>query len=68
MNVQNSHAICDLGLAITKRLVPKNVDLQGLSPSVSLPPMLYKASEKKEGDDTVVCFFFFLGWQGCQFL
>ncbi|KAL2603500.1 hypothetical protein GLYMA_09G014600v4 [Glycine max] len=44
---KNSHAICDLGLAITKRLVQKDVDLQGLSPLVSLPPMLYKACEKE---------------------
>ncbi|KAK7412751.1 hypothetical protein VNO78_04347 [Psophocarpus tetragonolobus] len=43
--VKNSHAICDLGLAITKRLVQKDVDLQGSPPSVSLPPMLYKACE-----------------------
>ncbi|XP_061339796.1 sister chromatid cohesion protein PDS5 homolog A-like isoform X2 [Gastrolobium bilobum] len=50
---KNSHAICDLGLAITKRLVAKDVDLQGLSHLVSLPPMLYKASEKKEGEDTL---------------
>ncbi|RDX89521.1 Sister chromatid cohesion protein PDS5-like B, partial [Mucuna pruriens] len=50
---KNSHAICDLGLAITKRLVQKDVDLQVLSHLVSLPPMLYKAPEK-EGDDTVV--------------
>ncbi|TKY53908.1 Sister chromatid cohesion protein PDS5-like B [Spatholobus suberectus] len=50
---KNFQAICDLGLAITKRLVQKDVDLQGLSHLVSLPPMLYKASEK-EGDDTVV--------------
>ncbi|MED6131709.1 hypothetical protein PIB30_012146 [Stylosanthes scabra] len=49
---KNSHAICDLGLAITKRLVQKkNVDLQGSSPSVSLPPTLYKMREKE--DDTV---------------
>ncbi|TKY72277.1 Sister chromatid cohesion protein PDS5-like B [Spatholobus suberectus] len=44
---KNSHAICDLGLAILKRLAQKDVDLQGLSPSVSLPPMLYKACEKE---------------------
>ncbi|XP_027333272.1 sister chromatid cohesion protein PDS5 homolog A-like isoform X2 [Abrus precatorius] len=50
---KNSHAICDLGLAIIKRLVQKDVDLQGLAHLVSLPPMLYKASEKKERDDTV---------------
>ncbi|MED6211330.1 hypothetical protein PIB30_072655 [Stylosanthes scabra] len=48
-----SHAICDLALAITKRLVPNVVDLQGFPPSVPLHPMLYKASEK-EGDETVV--------------
>lgn len=46
MNGQNSHAICDLGLAITKRLLQKDVDMQGLS-SVSLPPILYKACEKE---------------------
>ncbi|CAL0334541.1 unnamed protein product [Lupinus luteus] len=49
---KNSHAICDLGLAITKRLVQKDIDLQGLSSSVSLPPILYKACEKD--NDTVV--------------
>jgi sister-chromatid-cohesion protein PDS5 len=47
MNGQNSHAICDLGLAITKRLVQKDVDMQGSSHSVSLPPALYKAREKE---------------------
>lgn len=57
MNVQNSHALCELGLAITKRLVQKDVDFQGLSHLVSLPPLLYKASEK-EGDDTLVCSLF----------
>ncbi|KAI9119740.1 hypothetical protein K1719_009129 [Acacia pycnantha] len=51
---KNSHALCDLGLAITKRLVQKDVDLEGLSTSVSLPSMLYKACEKKEGDDSLV--------------
>ncbi|QHO51135.1 hypothetical protein HN51_002882 [Arachis hypogaea] len=50
---KNSHAICDVALAITKQLVPKVVDSQGFSPSVPLPPMLYKASDK-EGDETVV--------------
>ncbi|XP_019440010.1 PREDICTED: sister chromatid cohesion protein PDS5 homolog A-B [Lupinus angustifolius] len=49
---KNSHAICDFGLAITKRLVQKDIDLQGLSSSVSLPPILYKACEKD--NDTVV--------------
>ncbi|CAK8564487.1 unnamed protein product [Lathyrus sativus] len=51
---KTNHAICDLGMAITKRLVQKDVDLQELSHLVSLPPMLYKAFEKKEGDDTMV--------------
>ncbi|KAK7363868.1 hypothetical protein VNO77_06028 [Canavalia gladiata] len=51
---KNSHAICDLGLAITKRLVQKDVDLQGLSHSVSLPPVLYKASGNKVANDTAV--------------
>ncbi|KAJ7946454.1 sister chromatid cohesion protein PDS5-like A-A-like [Quillaja saponaria] len=50
---KNSHAISDIGLAITKRLVQKEVDLQGLTASVSLPSMLYKAYEKKEGDDSM---------------
>ncbi|KAK7387666.1 hypothetical protein VNO78_22454 [Psophocarpus tetragonolobus] len=49
---KNSHALCDLGLSIIKRIVQKDVDLQGLSHLVSLPPMLYKASEKE--DDTEV--------------
>ncbi|MED6138901.1 hypothetical protein PIB30_078895 [Stylosanthes scabra] len=49
---KNSHAISELGLAITKRLAQKkNVDLQGSSPSVSLPSTLYKMREKE--DDTV---------------
>ncbi|XP_019463683.1 PREDICTED: sister chromatid cohesion protein PDS5 homolog A-like isoform X1 [Lupinus angustifolius] len=51
---KNSHAICDLGLAITKQIVQKDVDLQGLSASVSLPPMLYKTYESNEADDTLV--------------
>ncbi|XP_054776795.1 sister chromatid cohesion protein PDS5 homolog A-like isoform X2 [Prosopis cineraria] len=50
---KSSHAICDLGVAITKRLVQKDVDLEGLSTSVSLPSMLYKACEKKEDDFSV---------------
>ncbi|XP_040362062.1 sister chromatid cohesion protein PDS5 homolog B isoform X1 [Rosa chinensis] len=50
---KNSHAICDLGLSITKRLAPKETDLQVLTASVPLPSMLYKPYEKKEGDDSV---------------
>ncbi|XP_057415482.1 sister chromatid cohesion protein PDS5 homolog A-like isoform X2 [Lotus japonicus] len=51
---KNSHAICDIGLEIIKQLVQKDVDLQELSHLVSLPPTLYKASEKKEGDGTMI--------------
>ncbi|KAK9267394.1 hypothetical protein L1049_009819 [Liquidambar formosana] len=50
---KNSHAICDLGLSITKRLAQKEDDLQESTLSVSLPSMLYKPHEKKEEDDTM---------------
>lgn len=48
-----SHAICDLGLSIIKRLALKEDDLQGLTAPVSLPAMLYKTKEKTGGDDSV---------------
>ncbi|OMO64698.1 Armadillo-like helical [Corchorus olitorius] len=48
---KNSHAICDLGLSIMKRLAYKEEDLQGQIQSFSLPPVLYKPYEKKEGED-----------------
>nr|KJB34763.1 hypothetical protein B456_006G082000 [Gossypium raimondii] len=47
---ENSHAICDLGLSIMKRLAYKEEDLQGLMQSVSLPSLLYKPYERKEGE------------------
>ncbi|GAV59827.1 hypothetical protein CFOL_v3_03358 [Cephalotus follicularis] len=50
---KNSHAICDLGLSITKRLSQKEDDSQDLTPLISLPPMLYKPYEKKENDDSL---------------
>lgn len=53
-NCQNSHAICDLGLSIMKRLAAKEDDSQWSTVSVSLPSMLYKLYEKKEGDGSVV--------------
>ena len=53
-NCQNSHAICDLGLSITKRLAAKEDDLQGFTASIPLPSMVYKSFEKQEGDDSVV--------------
>lgn len=49
---KNSHALCDLGLSIIKRLVQKQDDVQGLTSSITLPPILYKLCEK-EGDDSV---------------
>lgn len=50
---KNSHAICDLGLSITKRLSRKEDDIQGVFSSVSMPSMLYKPYEKIEGDDSL---------------
>ncbi|KAA8537266.1 hypothetical protein F0562_027047 [Nyssa sinensis] len=49
---KNSHGICDLGLSITKHLAQKQDDIEGSITLVSLPLMLYKLHEKKEGDDT----------------
>uniref|UniRef100_A0A5B7AN91 Sister chromatid cohesion protein PDS5 B n=2 Tax=Davidia involucrata TaxID=16924 RepID=A0A5B7AN91_DAVIN len=51
---KNSHGICDIGLSITKRLGQKQDDIQASITLVSLPSMLYKPHEKKEGDDTLV--------------
>lgn len=51
---QNSHGICDLGLSIIKRLAQKGDDLERMISSVSLPSMLYKQHEKKEGGDSLV--------------
>ncbi|XVF75159.1 hypothetical protein PTKIN_Ptkin13bG0164900 [Pterospermum kingtungense] len=48
---KNSRAICDLGLSVMKRLGYKEEDLQGLIQSVSLPPLMYKQYERKEGED-----------------
>lgn len=53
---QNSHAISDVGLSITKRLAQKEEDLQGVTALVSLPSVLYKPYEKKEGDETMVSY------------
>ncbi|XP_039016298.1 sister chromatid cohesion protein PDS5 homolog A-like [Hibiscus syriacus] len=52
MKSKNSHAICDLGLSIMRRLAYKEEDLQGLIQSVSLPSLLYKPYERKEGEDS----------------
>ncbi|XP_024047866.1 sister chromatid cohesion protein PDS5 homolog A isoform X1 [Citrus clementina] len=50
---KNSHAICDLGLSITKCLSQMEDNSQGVFSSVSLPSTLYKPYEKKEGDDSL---------------
>lgn len=50
---KNSHAICDLGLSITKRLSRMEDNSQGVFSSVSLPSTLYKPYEKKEDDDSL---------------
>ncbi|KAJ8760192.1 hypothetical protein K2173_011048 [Erythroxylum novogranatense] len=51
---KNSHAISNLGLSVTKRLIQKDDDLQKLTSRVPLPPMLYKPHEEKEGNDSLV--------------
>ncbi|KAL1214039.1 putative sister chromatid cohesion protein PDS5 [Cardamine amara subsp. amara] len=51
---KNSHAICELGLSIMNHLTQKEPGLQGEITPVSLPPMLYKPSEKIEGDNSQV--------------
>ncbi|CAN8245665.1 unnamed protein product [Cochlearia groenlandica] len=47
---KKSHAICEIGLAVINRLTQKKPDLQEVVMPVSLPPTLYKPSEKNEGD------------------
>ncbi|XP_077217250.1 sister chromatid cohesion protein PDS5 homolog A-like isoform X2 [Tasmannia lanceolata] len=51
MKSKNSHAICDLGLSITKLLVRNVADLVGLTTTVPLPPTLYKPLEKNKDDN-----------------
>ncbi|KAJ8770477.1 hypothetical protein K2173_017968 [Erythroxylum novogranatense] len=50
---KNSHAISDLGLAVTKRLSQKEDDLQKLASRVSLPTMLYKPPEEEESNESM---------------
>ncbi|XP_077237607.1 sister chromatid cohesion protein PDS5 homolog A-like isoform X2 [Tasmannia lanceolata] len=49
---KNSHAICDLGLSITKHLVRNPADFIGLTTSVPSPPSLYKPLEKNKDDSS----------------
>lgn len=46
--MQNSHAISELGMLVIKRLSQKSGDLQGGDELVSLPSMLYKPSDTKD--------------------
>lgn len=46
-----SHAIADLGLSITKKLVPDQAVDSEITTAVLLPNILYKASEKDEKDE-----------------
>lgn len=52
--LQNSYALCDLGMPFIKRLAPKPDELEDSSAFVALPPMLYKPLEKKEENDSQV--------------
>ncbi|KAJ4981397.1 hypothetical protein NE237_032234 [Protea cynaroides] len=54
MKTKHSHAISDLGLSITKRLVQKKDDMMGSITLVPLPPALYKPQENKEGVESSV--------------
>ncbi|XP_020598033.1 sister chromatid cohesion protein PDS5 homolog A [Phalaenopsis equestris] len=45
---RTSHALSDLGLSITKKLVPDQADVSELANTVSLPASLYKAYERDE--------------------
>ncbi|XP_010243945.1 PREDICTED: sister chromatid cohesion protein PDS5 homolog A-like isoform X2 [Nelumbo nucifera] len=50
---KNSHAICDIGMSITKRLAQQQDGLKELTSSVPLPTSLYKSVENKEGVDSL---------------
>ncbi|PKA59812.1 DNA mismatch repair protein MSH6 [Apostasia shenzhenica] len=50
-----SHAISDLGLSITKKLIPDQADSSEITKVVSLPGNLYKAHEKNEENAMVNC-------------
>lgn len=50
---KKSYALCDLGVSILKRLAANPDQLQE-SVSVALPPVLYKAHEEKDENDSLV--------------
>ncbi|XP_020691826.1 sister chromatid cohesion protein PDS5 homolog A [Dendrobium catenatum] len=50
---RTSHAISDLGLSITKKLVPDQADVSEIANTVSLPASLYKASDKDEESSVI---------------
>lgn len=47
-NVQNSHALCDLGLSIVKHLCHEQIDVEAMAKPVTLPEQLYKPLEKED--------------------
>ncbi|MQM03150.1 hypothetical protein Taro_035926 [Colocasia esculenta] len=47
---KNSHAICDIGLSLVKRLGHDQIDIASMTKSVPLPEQLYKTLEKDEGN------------------
>ncbi|XP_018439839.1 sister chromatid cohesion protein PDS5 homolog A isoform X2 [Raphanus sativus] len=51
---KNSHAICELGLSVINQLTHKEPDLKREFTPVSLPPTLYKPSEKDESNNSEV--------------
>ncbi|KAK1293101.1 DNA mismatch repair protein MSH6 [Acorus calamus] len=51
---KNSHAICELGLLITKKLIQNQENYPEMPTSVSFPPLLYRTIEKEEGKDSMI--------------
>lgn len=52
--LQNSYALCDLGVSIIKRVTENQGELQE-STHVVLPPVLYSTLEKKDENGLLVC-------------
>lgn len=52
--LQNSYALCDLGVSIIKRVAENQDELQESTP-VALPPVLYKTLEKEDENGLLVC-------------
>uniref|UniRef100_A0A7N0UYA4 Uncharacterized protein n=1 Tax=Kalanchoe fedtschenkoi TaxID=63787 RepID=A0A7N0UYA4_KALFE len=50
---KNSHAICDLGISVVKRLAQKEDAVSEMTSSVTLPSLLYKSLAKTEENPSV---------------